>query len=325
MSKNQRQTRFVDEHTWKTFTKIADFVAQLHEAFCQNSKFHEIELYNHLLGKTKLSNKAAIHKHIELFSSFCLINFKAIETRNINELKQEKVSYSDKVFLDMKQLLTISDNDTSKSIWDHLLVISACTDPTSKATELLKELQNSNTSENQFLNKFLQKVESSIDPQKATSNPMEAAASLLQGGVLNDLISSMDTGIKSGDLDISKLMGTVQGMLGSLSNNSNNSSNPLGNIDMGSIMGMVGNMMGQMNNTNSSSSSTSPDPLGNLGSLMSNLGGLGAFTSNANGISGIDPEKALKQIEEKVEKERLQLIDQSTPIVSELPNSNTDK
>jgi hypothetical protein len=40
--------------------------------------------------------------------------------------------------------------------------------------------------------------------------------SLLSSGVFTDMIQTMNQGVTSGDIDISKLLGSVQGMLGNL-------------------------------------------------------------------------------------------------------------
>lgn len=286
----------LSEQTMKAFTKIVDFVSQLHEAFCVNEQYHEVELYNHLLGKTKISNKSAINRHVELFTDFVLRNSDAIAQRDYKKIVSNKVSYSEKVYIDIRSILsqTNLDKDTADSIWNHLLVIQAIVDPTSKAKELLKQFQESNvssSSEGKFLNNFLQKVESSINKDDAAANPMMAASSLLQGGILSDLVGSIDSGVKNGELDLGKLVGTVQQMLGGIGGESNG-----GDAGLGGIMNMFGGMMNQFS------------------------------SKSSGGITGTDPDNALKQIEARVETERKQMEETGiaysyTAVVSETDDS----
>ena len=114
--------------------------------------------------------------------------------------------------------------------------------------------------------------------------PMEAVTSIMQSGVFQELVTGMGEGLQNGDLDLSKLMGTVQNMVGNLNEdpNSNNGTNDAMNMmntmmanmqagqnapdnngqkqpmpDISNIMNMVGPMLGALNNTSGMSSSSS--------------------------------------------------------------------
>lgn len=269
LSSKPKDSKTLSEHSMKAFTKIMDFISQLHEAFCVEGKFHEIELYNHLLGKTKLSNKSAINRHVELFTEFCTRNSNAISARDYKKIVSHRISYSEKVFIDIYKVLDQDnlDSETINSIWNHLLVIQAVIDPTSKAKELLRQFQNSNvsnTSEGQFLNNFLQKVDSNMG--NVTNNPAG------MGNILQDLVGSIDSGVKNGQLDIGKLVGSVQQMLGGLTSQVGGDS---GGVDISQMMGMFGGLMGQIGGNTSSNSAPS--------------------------LSGVDPDKAVQQIEAHIE------------------------
>ncbi len=273
-----KNSKAINEHNLRVYFKIVDFVTQLYDCFGQDKNFHEIELYNHLLSKTGVNKKVAIQRHVELFTDFIVRNSDAITLKDYKKIVSSKISYSEKVYLDISKLFNQDlDRDTLDSIWNHLLVIQATIDPNSKAKDVLKAFSQSHlndSTEGKFLNNFLQKVETSIG-QEDNSNPMAAASSLLQGGLLNDLVSSIDSGVKNGNIDLGKLVGTVQNMLGGLTGQMGGSGegNPMG--DLGGIMNMFGSMMGQMKNTSSSS-----------------------------GITGMNPDNAMEQIQARVEAEK---------------------
>ena len=297
-------SRLVTENVFRSFQKIADFVQQLKDTFAVDGKFRELILYNHLLGKTKMSNKSATNKHITLFSDFCSHNNEALLSKDVSKLVQKKISYSDKVFIDIYSILTLKEStpEDVDAIWNHLLVIQATIDPTSEARALLSKLKESSSNEGQFLDNFLDKIEKSIDKDKIGQDPMTAASSILQSGVLNDLVGSIDNGVKSGNLDLGKLVGTVQSMLGGLTGG-NMSSPPgggAGGIDIGNIMGMVGNMMNGMNAGGNSGNGTEGGvDMGNIMGMMGSLMGGGG----SNGLKGLNLDSVKEQIESRVNSE----------------------
>jgi len=220
------------------FKSISDFVKQLCEIFAK--KNHSLKLYEHLLNKTTLSHEKSIKKHIELFKIFCIANREAILTKNSKILVQNKVEYSTRVYIDFSNIFSDSDNETTSVIWKHLLTISALVDPAGKAKEILKNKTDSK--EANFLSDIINKVETNVTPG---SNPLEAMSSIMSSGVFNDLISGMNTGIQSGDLDLGKLMGTVQTMCASLSINDGDSEAKNNPLDM--INSLVSNMQNNDN------------------------------------------------------------------------------
>src|SRR5579872_4374335 len=124
------KSRTVSEQNFKAFKAIMDLVDQLREVFCIDGNHHEVLLYNHLLTKTQLSNKRAISKHLSCWYNFCNHNQTAIMEKSIDQMMHHKISYSDKVYIDMYVLLKeCGDIDTRNTIWDHLISIYAILDP----------------------------------------------------------------------------------------------------------------------------------------------------------------------------------------------------
>ena len=106
-----------------TFEAISNFTNDLGEVF--SDKHRPLKLYIHLINKTTLQHKDPIIKHIDAFRKFCTANRDAIAEKNVKKLVEEKISYSNRVFIDMKQILNMADKETSNVIWKHLLTISA--------------------------------------------------------------------------------------------------------------------------------------------------------------------------------------------------------
>ena len=113
----------------------------------------------------------------------------------------------------MASIFRIADKDTIDIIWNHFLTISAFVDPASKAKEILKK-NSTNSKESDFLSNIINQVEDKIDPN--STNPLQAVSSILNSGILNDLVSNMNTGVKNGELNIPNLIGTVEKMCSSL-------------------------------------------------------------------------------------------------------------
>lgn len=284
LSSDSISSTTLTENTLIAFKKISDFVSNLSEVF--GEQFHSVVLYNHLLSKTKFSHKQAIQKHIEIFSDFCFRNQEAILNKNVSSIVQSKISYSDKVYIDIETMLKTVDTDSASQIWNHLIVIQAAIDPTSEARMMLQRLKENSSNEGQFLEQFFEKIESSIDKEKAQTDPMAAASSILQSGVLNDLVGSINNGVKGGQLDLNKLIGTVQGLLGGL--NSSSSSSDGGMPDLSGMMGMIGGMMSAMGGTQ----------------------GLGL---DKNGmLSGLNADQLKQQIDKQAEEELLKSKNETT-------------
>lgn len=280
------------------FKAISNFTNDLFEVF--GDLHRPLKLYSHLINKTTIAHDKAIQKHIEAFKSFCIANRDAISNKNIKDLSQSKISYSDRVYIDMKDILKHSDSQTTDTIWKHLLTISALVDPTGKAREILKEQANkgdNNGGEVDFLSNIISKVEEKVDPN---SNPMEAVSSIMQSGIFTDLVNGMGNGLQDGSLDLGKLMGTVQNMVTKLSDDA-------GDKEGGEqAVNMINTMMGSLNagagQSDNKDSQAMPDLVGMLGPMMgAMMGGVGGNNMsnmmNSNNNSNSIEETINKQVE----------------------------
>ena len=198
------------------FNTISTFVSELGKEF--SSKHKPLKLYWRLIRKTTLSHEKVISKHLQVFSSFCIKNREAIREKNSNKLVEKKITYSDRVFINMGNIFNMADKDTSEVIWKHLLCISALVDPAGKAKEILqKNMEDGKTGkdETELLTSIISKVES-IQSIDKSGDPMAAVSSIMSSGVFTEILGGMQSGLASGKLDIGKLVGAVQGMVSSL-------------------------------------------------------------------------------------------------------------
>jgi hypothetical protein len=246
------------------FKTISNFINDLGEVFILNHR--PLRLYVHLINKTTLCHETPIKKHIDTFREFCIANREQISNRNI-ELVKEKIVYSKRVFINLKEIFDIADKETTDVIWMHLLTISALVDPAGKAREILKEQSakgGDDSGEIDFLTDIISKVEANVDPN---SNPMEAVTSIMKSGIFTDLVSGMGSGLQDGSLDLGKLMNTVQKMVTKLSDNAGDHEGGEQAVNMINTM-MSSLTAGSKAPSNDGTAQPMPDIAGMLGPMM---------------------------------------------------------
>ena len=193
-----------------TFNAISKFIKELSDLY--GKKQRTLALYRRLLQRTTLDHEKAIQKNIDAFKKFCTMNRDAIKEKNPSKLNEEEIFFSNSARINMKDIFRFAaaeDKEIVDSIWMHILTISALVDPAGKAKEMLKtsvDQNASNEKEAALLNNIISSVERNVDEN---ANPMQALTSIAQSGVINELVGNMTKGIKDGDLDFNRLMGTV--------------------------------------------------------------------------------------------------------------------
>jgi hypothetical protein len=197
------------------FQTVVQFVKDLSTEF--GGRQHSLLLYNRLLDKTKVSHTDAIRRHLTVFSQWVLANRNAIVAKDKSQLREPIIQYSKKVNIKMDEIFRMADTATGEIIWKHLLVLLNGFDPASGAMDILKRSMEEGSNEGKFLNDLVGKIEKSVNPN--TTDPMSAIMGMMTSGVFTDIVSSMDSGMKDGSLDLGKLFNTVQGMMGSMGMN----------------------------------------------------------------------------------------------------------
>lgn len=196
----------------KSFQSIVKFVEDLSTEF--GNKQHSLVLYNRLISKTNITHCDAIKRHIKAFYDFVSANNQCILEKDITKMKEPIIMYSKNVNIKMDEIFKMADTEATHVIWKHLLVITNSIDPSTEAMNVLRKSLEEKSNEGEFLSSLVSKIESSVDQN--TSDPMSAIMGLMSNGVFTDLISSMNSGMQNGSLDIGKLFNTVQGMMTSM-------------------------------------------------------------------------------------------------------------
>lgn len=255
-----------DETALIAFKAICNFINDLESEFGKRHK--PLKLYKRLINKTQICHDKIIKRHITLFHDFSISNRDSLLTKDDSKLVQKRLSYSERVFVDMDFIFRLADSETKDVIWKHILTISAIVDPSSKAKEILKKSidENKSNNESDFLNNIISKVEKNIKPD---ANPMEAVSTIMQSGLINDLISDLNTK----KLDMGKLIGVVQGMVSTM--NTQVGDNP----EAKNAMGMLSNMVGNMNLNTENVPSGGLDMMSMMSTLMGGMmGGMNGET-----------------------------------------------
>ena len=206
------------------YQAISSFVSEANAVGGSTQK--SLQLYNRLIQKTQISHVEAIKKHIDAFKKFCQDNQETLKEQEIGSLNTNVIEYSSRVYINFR-LLLINSKENESAIWQHIITIGAIVYPQAKLKKVLKEKReqqkessskdsifDGDTPEDDFLSNIMTKVESSVDPN--TSDPSAALGQIMSGGLMSDLMGSMTSGMQDGSLDLSKLMGSLQKMVGKL-------------------------------------------------------------------------------------------------------------
>jgi len=245
------------------FKTVCNFVADLNSAF--GKKHKPLRLYNRLASHTQISHDQAIRKHIAIFSTFCVANREAILTQDVTKIAQKKLEYSERVFIDMGLIFSMADEATLPAIWQHLLAISAIVDPLSRAKEVLKKNATPDSGPEQaFVANLMSKIESTVQPD---ANPMQAVSSIMQSGLMGELLGGLQSGNGTGSLDVKKLFGVVQNLMSDLSVQAGD------NPEAKQTVGMLNNMIGSMANAPAGSPPDMSGMMQMVTSLMGNMTG----------------------------------------------------
>ena len=234
----------------KSFSKILSFVNELNSVFPTDN----IRLYYKLLKKTPIGNALAINKHIDIFKVFLELNKQVIIEKNYKAI-QSDIIFSQKVYLDVLKCLEKTDKETRDVIFKHLIVIlytinpdeslKTAIIPTSSSSSSSKVPSTGTGNEADFLNKFMGKIEQNFAGADF-KDPVSCTMNMLGSGLFTELVSNMNEEVSNGRIDITKLLGGVQGMIGNLSNSSAVENDP----QMVGMMSMMNGLLGKMNSSN---------------------------------------------------------------------------
>lgn len=236
------------------YAKILSFVNEVKNAFTDEP----IQLYYKLLKHTSISNTDAIIKHNEIFKKWILTNSVAIKDNNIKDCTEEGITFSARVYIPIKKIAISADKDTYDALCTHLQLLLFQFQPSEDLANALISHESKPSGESEFINNFMTKIETNFK-DKQFNNPMEAMMDMFSSGVFTELVDTMKEGVTNKSLNLNKLLGDVQGMVGTMSPNA---------PDLTQMAGMMGS-----GSTSSPSQPNIGDMMGMMSSMMNMLGG----------------------------------------------------
>jgi hypothetical protein len=191
------------------FNAITGFSKDLASEFAQRQ--HSLALYARLIEHINLSQESAIIRVVEGFISYIGKNQTAIESRDVEKLTNEKIEYSERVFVLLKPLFKLADADTKEVMWKHILTIYGILYPDSQAKDILRKMNSEvKNAETAMISDMVQKIIPHLNPDE--TNPMQAIMGLMSSGVFTDLIGTMQKGMDNGSVNMNSLLGQVTTM-----------------------------------------------------------------------------------------------------------------
>lgn len=218
----------------KQFDAIVDFVRDLDIVFGETHK--NVRLYRHLLDKTTHTHVKPAQKHIESFRKFVDENICALREKDASKLTEPVITYTDRVYVDVADLLSGCDTETKSAIWNHLITFNALCNPSEQSLALM------HGDGDDFIEDIINTVTNSIDPSTVGGDPMAIAMGLVSSGKLSGIISSMSDKFASGSIDPDKMLKKVTEMYSSITKEHD------GAPDIATILSTFGNINGSQNN-----------------------------------------------------------------------------
>lgn len=212
----------MEERHFKAFNAITSFLDDLWSVYSSKHKT-PLGLYRRLITHIRITDKAAIEKSIVGFTDFFNKYENAVMERKWDVIPRGvKIKYgkNDKIYIDIQKFIYKSDKDAKEAIRRHLIAISAILVPSEeKKNELmLDNLEvkiDDSTKEGEFLSSLMKQTKETMEGMDA-SNPMQAMAGLFSSGVIPKMMNGIKSGVENGDMDMTKLLTSMQGFLGNL-------------------------------------------------------------------------------------------------------------
>lgn len=202
------------EQNQKTFVSCVNFVNDLNTVF--GKRQHSLQLYNRLISSTNINDVDKVDRHLECFKTFVVANRDQIVSRNRVTLNPTQIVFTNKINIKMDEIfrMATSDTNTENQIWRHLLIILMRCDPASATHNNKLQIQPKSRASNEarLIEDLKTKLQSTINPEVAASNPMAAMTTLFTSGVLNDIVKNFTSEMESGNLNINNLMSCVTNM-----------------------------------------------------------------------------------------------------------------
>ena len=236
----------MDNEYIQAFGAVEDFVELLWDNFKIPKKATPLSLYRRIVThirnkKTGSLNEDGVNKVLSGFRQFLCIYESQIMENSMDKIpKGTIIKYGDRIDICLEIQKYIyscnqkGDEDTTDLIREHLITISAILEPNkdkmneklahlghlenSSNLESLNELDlniDTTTKEGQFIGNIIERTKNSVGETEDGKPP--DMMGLLQSGIIQDMFQGMQ-GVANGEMDMMKMVGTMQNALGALAN-----------------------------------------------------------------------------------------------------------
>lgn len=199
----------------RTFKKIVGFVKDLESAYGKGRK--QLTAYSTYLSAIGHDHIESMKEQLAVFGGWCSTNSTFISNRNLKSLTKivfkaapDTSTGADaevKITIDLKDIMKRNTSESNIPIWNHLFVLLEAFSIIDMIK--LKKLMEDNSKEDAMLEEITNKVQT-IAASTGGENPQEILSAVMNGGLMNDLLSGA-SGIKAG-----KMMKSLKKLLNEL-------------------------------------------------------------------------------------------------------------
>ena len=205
----------------KAFEGIKNFVEDLWESFGTKKKSSPLSLYHRLLTRIQSDDTDAIKKAVNGFAVFFSKFEDYILNQKLNELPRGTNIYygkSERVYIEIQKFYHQSDKQTKVAIQQHLLAICSVVETDQQKSEDLREKLSQlnidpSSKEGAFIAEIMEEAKNSIGDVN-TDNPTQAMMSLFTSGTLQKMMTGLQQGISTGEMNATRLLGTMHQAIG---------------------------------------------------------------------------------------------------------------
>lgn len=204
------------DNTGNIFKAISDFVNNLGREFGPGQR--SLALYVRLLEHTNfITHTDSVNKHVTTFTKFYKANKDAIFEKNFDKFEMTVITYSPKVRINLTEIFKLASSEVQENIWKHLIGIGYLIDPTERNKEMLMKSLETSGAMGGDMGEMFKGIFSMIDDMgPGEQDPMAMVSNIMKSDMMKNLFQGMNGG-EGEELDLSKMMGPLMGMLGGLS------------------------------------------------------------------------------------------------------------
>jgi hypothetical protein len=234
--------------------------------------------YYKVCKHTPITKHNAIKNHITLFSNFLLPNKDNIIKKNFSNFNPTEIRLSDKTYIDFKQVFEQANKEWRPAIFQHLQYLLYLIHPEEEVKEALVPTEKETSKETEVLNNFVEKLQENFKNHE-NKNPVELGLDLLKNGTFMNMYQDINKSLQSGDLKLDKLLGSVQNIIGELTQELPNTE---GTEPASALLNNMSSMLGNINPDGTTKDGNVPD----ISQMLSGLTGGSGMSEMLSSVMG---------------------------------------